>query len=103
MTSKLLVDLLRYAYRSPYMPEFVSSLSLAGLDGTLSRRYRNSNLVGRAHMKTGSLDDVTALAGYFQSRSGSRFLIAVVQNYTNVHRGPGEEVQTALLNWLYEQ
>ena len=54
-------------------------------------------------MKTGSLDDVTALAGYFQSRSGSRFLIAVVQNYTNVHRGPGEEVQTALLNWLYEQ
>jgi len=103
LTSKLLVDLLRFAYRSPYMPEFVSSLSLSGLDGTLSRRFRNSNLAGRAHMKTGSLDNVTALAGYFQSRSGSRFLIAMMQNYTDVHRGPGEEVQAALLSWLYEQ
>ena len=51
-------------------------------------------------MKTGSLDDVSAIAGYFQARSGKRYLVAAMQNHTDVHRGPGEEVQTALLRWL---
>jgi D-alanyl-D-alanine carboxypeptidase len=43
---------------------------------------------------------VTAIAGYFQANSGKRFLVAVMQNHTDIHRGPGEEVQAALLRWL---
>ena len=100
MTTRMLVDLLRFGYESPFMPEYVSSLSLSGLDGTLSRRFKNGSLTGAAHMKTGSLDHVTAIAGYFQARSGKRYLVAVIQNYTDVHRGTGEEVQHALLTWL---
>jgi len=100
ISSKTLVDLLRYGYDSPYMPEYVSSLSLSGLDGTLLRRFRGGGLTGKAHMKTGSLDHVSAIAGYFQANSGKRFLVAVMQNHTDIHRGPGEEVQAALLRWL---
>lgn len=100
LTSRTLVDLLRFAYNSPFMPEYLSSLSLSGLDGTLSRRFRNSSITGKAHMKTGSLEDVTAIAGYFQSESGKRYLVATLQNYPDVHRGPGEEVQSAVLTWL---
>lgn len=100
VSAKTLVELLRVAYDSRFMPEFVSSLSLSGLDGTLSRRFRNGELTGRAHMKTGSLDHVTAIAGYFQSRSGERYLVSALQNYEDVHRGPGDEVQAALLKWL---
>jgi D-alanyl-D-alanine carboxypeptidase/D-alanyl-D-alanine-endopeptidase (penicillin-binding protein 4) len=100
ISSKSLVDLLRYGYDSRFMPEYVSSLSLSGLDGTLSRRFRRGALTGKAHMKTGSLDDVSAIAGYFQADSGQRYLVAVLQNYTDVHRGSGEEVQAALLRWL---
>jgi serine-type D-Ala-D-Ala carboxypeptidase/endopeptidase (penicillin-binding protein 4) len=103
MTTRMLVDLLRFGFESPYMPEYVSSLSLSGLDGTLSRRFQNGSLTGKAHMKTGSLDHVNAIAGYFQAASGRRFLVAAMQNYTDVHRGPGEEVQAALLNWLDKQ
>jgi D-alanyl-D-alanine carboxypeptidase/D-alanyl-D-alanine-endopeptidase (penicillin-binding protein 4) len=95
--------LLTYAWRQPYMPEFLASLSLSGLDGTLRRRFRKTGLVGQAHLKTGSLDHVTAIAGYLQSRSGRRFALAVLQNHENIHRGPGEEVQEALLRWLYDQ
>jgi len=51
-------------------------------------------------MKTGSLDHVTAIAGYFQAASGKRYLVAAMQNHPDVHRGPGEEVQAALLSWL---
>lgn len=103
LTSKMLVNLLRFGFDSRYMPEYVSSLSLSGLDGTLSRRFRNGQLTGKAHMKTGSLDHVTAIAGYFQAASGNRYLVAVMQNYPDIHRGPGEEVQAALLAWLDAQ
>lgn len=103
MTAEEMGAILRFAWRQPYMPEYVSSLSLAGLDGTLTHRFVNTTLSGNAHLKTGSLDHVTAIAGYLQARSGRRFGVVTMQNHNDVHRGPGEEVQEALLQWLYEQ
>lgn len=96
-------SLLRFAWRQPYMPEYLASMSVAGLDGTLSRRFRRTSLIGTAHLKTGSMDDVAAVAGYLQTRSGRRLAVVTMQNHKDVHRGPGEEVQEALLRWLYEQ
>ena len=98
-----MASLLRFAWAQPYMPEYLASMSLAGLDGTLSRRFRDTDLVGKAHLKTGSLDHVTAIAGYLQARSGRRFSVVMLHNFEDVHRGPGEEVQEALLRWLYEE
>ena len=95
--------LLEYAWRQPYMPEYVASMALSGLDGTLRRKFDDAQLTGRAHLKTGSLDHVSAIAGYLQSRSGRRFSVVMLHNYEGVHRGPGEEAQVALLRWLYEQ
>jgi D-alanyl-D-alanine carboxypeptidase/D-alanyl-D-alanine-endopeptidase (penicillin-binding protein 4) len=103
MTAADFGALLSFAWRQPYMPEYIASMSLAGLDGTLSRRLEDGPLQGKAHLKTGSLDHVTAIAGYLQSRSGRRFSVVVLQNHDDVHRGTGEEVQEALLRWLYEQ
>jgi D-alanyl-D-alanine carboxypeptidase/D-alanyl-D-alanine-endopeptidase (penicillin-binding protein 4) len=95
--------LLHFAWQLPTMPEFVASMSLSGLDGTLSRRYKGSPITGNAHLKTGSLDHVTAIAGYLQARSGRRFSVVMLHNHTDIHRGPGEEAQEALLRWLFEQ
>jgi D-alanyl-D-alanine carboxypeptidase/D-alanyl-D-alanine-endopeptidase (penicillin-binding protein 4) len=103
ITAKDMSTMLRYAWQQPYMPEYVASMSLAGLDGTLRRRFRTADLDGMAHMKTGSLDDVSALAGYLQARSGRRFAVVALHNYEDIHRGYGDEVQEALLRWLYEQ
>jgi len=95
--------LLEFAWRQPYMPEFVSSLALAGKDGTLRRRFDDANLHGNAHLKTGSLDDVVAVAGYLQARSGRRYAVVTMQNHEDIHRGPGQEVQEAILRWVYDQ
>ena len=103
MTASDLGAMLRFAWQQPYMPEYVSSLSLSGLDGTLAYRFDDPALAGNAHLKTGSLDHVTAIAGYLQSRSGRRFAVVALQNHPDIHRGPGHEVQEALLRWLYEQ
>ncbi len=104
VTAHDVATLLRYAFRSPFMPEYMASLSLTGLDGTLERRFpKTSPIAGKGHMKTGSLDDVTAIAGYLQARSGERYIVVSLQNYPGVHRGTGEEVQHALLAWLYDR
>ncbi len=102
-TARDMAEMLQFAWRQPYMPEYLSSMSLAGLDGTLRRRFKNTDLIGKAHLKTGSMDHVTAIAGYLQARSGRRFAVVALQNYEDIHRGPGDEVQEALLRWLYEQ
>jgi serine-type D-Ala-D-Ala carboxypeptidase/endopeptidase (penicillin-binding protein 4) len=102
ISARQVASLLRYAYDSRFMPEFMSSLSLAGLDGTLTHRFRDDPLTGMAHIKTGSLDDVTGIAGYLQSRAGKRYIVVALQNFDGVHRGTGEEVQAALFRWLYE-
>ncbi len=102
ITAAQVAALLRYAFHSPFMPEFMSSLSVTGLDGTLQRRFEGDPLAGMGHIKTGTLDDVTAIAGYLQGRSGNRYIVVSLQNYGGVHRGTGDEVQAALLKWLYQ-
>jgi D-alanyl-D-alanine carboxypeptidase/D-alanyl-D-alanine-endopeptidase (penicillin-binding protein 4) len=102
MTAAGMGRLLEFGWRQPYMPEFASSLALAGKDGTLRRRFDDASLDGIAHLKTGSLDDVVAIAGYLQARSGRRFVVVTMQNHEDIHRGPGREVQEALLRWVYE-
>ncbi|MDH5622033.1 MAG: D-alanyl-D-alanine carboxypeptidase/D-alanyl-D-alanine-endopeptidase [Gammaproteobacteria bacterium] len=102
-TAADMARMLRFAWRQPYMPEYLASMSLSGLDGTLRHRFTRGQLVGKAHMKTGSMDHVAAIAGYLQARSGRRYVVVALQNFEDVHRGPGEEVQEALLRWVYEQ
>lgn len=95
--------LLLAASDSIYRAEFVASMALAGLDGTMRRRFRNESLTGRMHIKTGRLDGVFAMAGYLISESGREYVVVAIQNHADAHRGPGEEVQIALLRWVYRQ
>lgn len=103
ITARHLTALLRYAYSSRYMPEYLSSLPLSGMDGTLLRRLHSTRLRGAAHMKTGSLDHVSTIAGYVLGSSGDRYSVVILINHTDAHRGTGDEVQEAMLNWVREQ
>ena len=90
-------------WNSPYMPEFVSSLPLSAMDGTLRRRFRNSALEGKVHMKTGLLNGVRSIAGYLQTHSGRRIVLVSLQNHPGVQNQSGTEVQDALIEWAYHQ
>ncbi|MEM1261169.1 MAG: D-alanyl-D-alanine carboxypeptidase/D-alanyl-D-alanine-endopeptidase [Pseudomonadota bacterium] len=103
ITTQHLVELIDYGWRSRVMPEFVASMALYGADGTLAEREDFPSLRGRAHLKTGSLDHVTALAGVFHAANGRRFALAIAQNAENAHRGGGQAVQDRLLEWLSSQ
>jgi serine-type D-Ala-D-Ala carboxypeptidase/endopeptidase (penicillin-binding protein 4) len=89
--ARLLVD----AYASPTMPEFMSSLPLAGIDGTMRTR---SAAFGHAHIKTGLLNEVRAIAGYVLAESGRRYAVVFLINHP--HAGAGQPAQDALLDWV---
>lgn len=88
------------AFRSPVMPEFISSMPLVGYDGTMRQRLQERGVAGNAHVKTGSLNDVRAIAGYVLAASGKRYAVVFFINHANAARG--QEAQDALLQWVYE-
>ena len=91
--------LLLAAYASPVMPEFIASLPLVAYDGTMKRRLKYESVAGQAHIKTGSLSDVRALAGYVLDARGRRFAVVFIVNHPNA--GATQSAQDALLNWVY--
>jgi len=87
--------LLQYVWRSPLLPELASSLPITGVDGTL-RRVRN-RAQGSAHLKTGSLRDVAAVAGFVHGRSGRRYVLVAMANHASANAArPAIE---ALIEW----
>ncbi|MDR0440398.1 MAG: D-alanyl-D-alanine carboxypeptidase/D-alanyl-D-alanine-endopeptidase [Candidatus Accumulibacter sp.] len=93
-----LARLLLAAWRSPVMPELLSSLPLAGVDGTLRKRLTEDAVSGRAHLKTGYLENVRALAGYVLDQSGERWVVVFLINDPRSHLG--KPAMDALLQWI---
>ena len=102
VTVETLGRMLQAAYASPLMPEFISSMPLAGIDGTMRRRLRNTDLKGRAHIKTGTLNNVSAMAGYVQDRHNQRWVTALIINHKGLQSWQGKQVQDAVLRWVYQ-
>ena len=94
VSAGLLAQLLQAAWASSVMPELVSSLPVIGVDGTMQR---TRTMLGRAHLKSGSLRDVTGIAGYVLSASGKRYVLVGIINHPSANAArPALE---ALVQW----
>ena len=96
-----LASMLTLAWNSPVMPEYISSLAIAGVDGTVRRRMKGDGTLGMAHLKTGSLRDVRAIAGYVLGASGKRYVVVSIVNHEQA--GAVRAFDDALIAWLAEQ
>jgi D-alanyl-D-alanine carboxypeptidase/D-alanyl-D-alanine-endopeptidase (penicillin-binding protein 4) len=96
LTAGGLARLLAGAFASPLMPEYVSSLPLVGVDGTMRKRV---GAAGSAHIKTGLLVDTRAVAGYVLSAGGRRYAVVAFVNHPNANAA--QPALDALLNWVY--
>jgi D-alanyl-D-alanine carboxypeptidase/D-alanyl-D-alanine-endopeptidase (penicillin-binding protein 4) len=101
ISAATLAGVLRAAYSSPYAPEFLASLPLAGIDGTLRNRMRTSP-GGAVRLKTGHIDGVSGIAGYVTAASGKTYVVVCLINDPRVDSGAGEPVQAALVQWLLD-
>jgi D-alanyl-D-alanine carboxypeptidase/D-alanyl-D-alanine-endopeptidase (penicillin-binding protein 4) len=92
---------LHAAWRSPVMPEFVASLPVVAADGTMKKRLLGERVAGRAHIKTGLLQDVRSIAGYVLDRHGRRHLVVMIINHPRAS-SEGQPALDAMLAWIYE-
>jgi len=87
------------AWQSPFMPEFLASLPIMSVDGSL-RRSHGAGLAGRAHIKTGGLDNVRSQAGVILDERGRRMVVVILHNAASANTSAGKAVQSAVLGWV---
>jgi D-alanyl-D-alanine carboxypeptidase/D-alanyl-D-alanine-endopeptidase (penicillin-binding protein 4) len=75
-----LVQVLDYMSRHPSFDYYYRSLPVAGVDGTLMKRMRNTPAEDNVRAKTGTLIHVTALSGYVKDREGSLLAFSIMSN-----------------------
>ena len=80
VTPNAIVRLLSYDSKQPWGPQFLDTLPVAGLDGSLSERFRGTAVQGRVQAKTGSLGHVNSLSGYATTLSGDRVAFSILAN-----------------------
>jgi len=79
-TPRAFVMLLEYATKQKWFPAFYDSLPVAGLDGTLEDRLKNSSATMRIHAKSGSLEHVRTRSGYAELPNGRRLIFSFMSN-----------------------
>ncbi len=82
ISARQLALMLQAAWQGPYAAEFISSLPIVAMDGTMRRRLRNSQLAGQAHIKTGTLKNVRAIAGYSRDVNGDAWAVVAIINHS---------------------
>ncbi|MGP5203766.1 D-alanyl-D-alanine carboxypeptidase/D-alanyl-D-alanine endopeptidase [Psychrobacter aquimaris] len=103
ITAANLSELLTYAYSHPSFNAYVNSLGIAGVSGTItahSERLPESAAIGRAWIKTGTLNNVTSMAGYVKGLSGQDYVVVGLINSEHAHNAyTARPVLDAMLDW----
>src|SRR5690606_32442752 len=99
MSAAAQARLLSDAAASPYADLFRATLPIVGVDGTMRYRLRDHPVRGNGWIKTGSLENVRAIAGYVDAASGSRYAVSMLVN--SPHAGASRDAQDEFLRYVY--
>ena len=106
------IKMLQQAWRSPFAAELIASLPLVAMDGTMHNRLRDTGLRGEGHIKTGSLTNVRAVAGFTRDSNNTTWAVSAIVNTPSawksqavlddvleaVHRLPGAQAAAVTRN-----
>jgi serine-type D-Ala-D-Ala carboxypeptidase/endopeptidase (penicillin-binding protein 4) len=95
---RALTKLLVYATHQPWGEQWRDTLPIAGVDGTLQGRFRNSPLTGKMWAKTGTLNETSCVTGYMTAASGQTIAFSVMVNA----RRPGSQAELQALDQIVE-
>jgi len=101
ISARTMARLLLDAYGSPVMPELMASLPLVAVDGTMRKRLGSAEVAGRAHIKTGALTGVRAIAGYVLDARNRRNVVVFMVNHPNA--AAAQAAQDVLIKWVYDR
>ncbi len=107
VTAANLNELLTYAYSHPSFDAYVHSLGVAGVSGTIvshSERLPTSAAIGRAWIKTGTLSNVAAMAGYVKGQSGQDYIVVgLINTEDTLNPYIARPVLDAVLDWTAQK
>ena len=95
-----LAGVLQVMQQSVWAPEFQSSLPIVALDGTMRKRLLGSPAAARARIKTGTLKNVVAIAGYVPDANNQQCVVVAMINSDLVGNGNGRAAVDALIEWV---
>ena len=104
ISAQALGELLKLASKHPSNDVFSNSLAVAGVDGTaanMAKRGIAINAIGNSQLKTGTLRDVAAIAGYATGKSGQRYSVVGIVNHPNA--GAARPALDALVEWAVNE
>ena len=102
VTPRAVVQLLRYAATQPWGELYRSTLPVAGEDGTLSDRMKDTPAAARIFAKTGTIGHGNALSGYATTLRGERLLFSILGN-NNLHAQDANKVIDAICVAMVEE
>ncbi len=100
ITPRQLAQVLQASVSGLWSPELATSLPIAALDGSMRRRLKDTPAALRARIKTGTLRDATAVAGYVMDTSGTSWIVVGIVNSPDAKRG--RAALDALIVWAAE-
>ena len=101
VSPRSLARLLDFALTRPYANTLMASLPVAGVDGTMAARLKQSPVAGKAFLKTGEVPDSRTLAGYVRDAAGRLHIAVVLVNHRNADAAfPAID---ATIDWLYRR
>ncbi|MGL4767793.1 MAG: D-alanyl-D-alanine carboxypeptidase/D-alanyl-D-alanine endopeptidase [Formosimonas sp.] len=83
-------------------PALYNSLPVIGVSGTMKNRLKETDMVGRGHIKTGTLNDVRAIAGYIDGKSGTRYALVSIIQGAKAQTAEGKKVHDVFMQWVGE-
>ncbi len=86
-------------FHGPSRKMYLDSMSVGGVDGTLAKRYRGTDLVGRVFAKSGTVNGVSTLSGYLKSKSGDWYAFSILMNNI-ADRGVGQRAQDEIVRTI---
>jgi len=101
ISAQHLAELLRHASHSRYAAELEASLPILGMDGTMKKRFKDNEIAGYAHIKSGMLEGVKSIAGYVKSHNGKQWVVVFIINHPNASLA--QPAQDALIEWLQKR
>lgn len=98
VTAKSLANMHDIAF-DKHGKRWMKTLSIAGVDGTIKKRFRNTNIKNRAWMKTGTISKVKNIAGYVKNKAGKYYTVVVIVNSKRA-KAYGARLQNKIIQWL---
>lgn len=98
ISARQLASALQVATRSNWYAEFASSLPIVAIDGAMRKRLRESPAAGRARIKTGTLRDAVAVAGYVRDVRNQDWVVVAFINDPEARKG--RPALDALIDWV---